>query len=56
MKSGTGRQRRIVVLLSSLMICGALLAACQNGSGTNGNQNADGASNTGREPMVRPFI
>lgn len=46
MKSGTGRQRRIVVLLSSLMICGALLAACQNGSGTNDNQNANGTSGT----------
>lgn len=46
MKSGTGRQRRIVVLLSSLMICGALLAACQNGSGANENQNANGTTNT----------
>ncbi|MGQ8875797.1 D-alanyl-D-alanine carboxypeptidase family protein [Paenibacillus sp. TSA_86.1] len=46
MKSGTGRQRRIVVLLSSLMICGALLAACQNGSGSNDNQKANGTSNT----------
>ncbi|WP_434748210.1 D-alanyl-D-alanine carboxypeptidase family protein [Paenibacillus amylolyticus] len=46
MKSGTGRQRRIVVLLSSLMICGALLAACQNSSGSNENQNANGTSNT----------
>ncbi|MGO4530070.1 D-alanyl-D-alanine carboxypeptidase family protein [Paenibacillus sp. 2TAF8] len=46
MKSGTGRQRRIVVLLSSLMICGALLAACQNGSDANGNQNANGTPNT----------
>ena len=46
MKSGTGRQRRIVVLLSSLMICGALLAACQNGSGSNDNQNANGTPNT----------
>ncbi|MDT0125192.1 M15 family metallopeptidase [Paenibacillus sp. RRE4] len=44
MKSGTGRQRRIVVLLSSLMICGALLAAC--GSGANENQNANGTPNT----------
>lgn len=46
MKSGTGRQRRIVVLLSSLMICGALLAACQNGSGAKENQNANGPSST----------
>ncbi|CAI6084057.1 hypothetical protein PAECIP112173_04164 [Paenibacillus sp. JJ-100] len=46
MKSGAGRQRRIVVLLSSLMICGALLAACQNGSGAKDNQNASGPSST----------
>ncbi|MEI2282089.1 M15 family metallopeptidase [Paenibacillus polysaccharolyticus] len=44
MKSGTGRQRRIVVLLSSFMICGALLAAC--GSGANENQNANGTPDT----------
>lgn len=44
MKSGTGRQRRIVVPLSSLMICGAVLVACQNGSGSNENQNANGSS------------
>ena len=46
MKSTTGRQRRMVVMLSSLMICGALLAACQNGSGTEESQNPNGTGNT----------
>ncbi|MFX3648427.1 MAG: D-alanyl-D-alanine carboxypeptidase family protein [Paenibacillus sp.] len=49
MKSHTGRQRRIVVMLSSLMICGALLAACQNGSGTEESQNPSGTGNTQQE-------
>ncbi|MBD8842397.1 M15 family metallopeptidase [Paenibacillus sp. CFBP 13594] len=49
MKSTTGRQRRMVVMLSSLMICGALLAACQNGSGTEESQNPNGTGNTQQE-------
>jgi len=47
MKSHTGRQRRMVVMLSSLMICGALLAACQNG--TEESQDPSGAGNTQQE-------
>lgn len=49
MKSTTGRQRRMVVMLSSLMICGALLTACQNGSGTEESQNPNGTGNTQQE-------
>ncbi|WP_062837314.1 M15 family metallopeptidase [Paenibacillus amylolyticus] len=47
MKSHTGRQRRMVVMLSSLMICGALLAACQNG--TEESQDPSGAGNIQQE-------
>ncbi|WP_340015501.1 M15 family metallopeptidase [Paenibacillus sp. FSL K6-1318] len=47
MKSRTGRQRRMVVMLSSLMICGAILAACQNG--TEESQDPNGAGNTQQE-------
>lgn len=49
MKPRTGRQRRIAVMLSSFMICGALLAACQDGSGTEESQNPNGAGNTQQE-------
>lgn len=49
MKSRTGRQRRIVVMLSSLMICGALLSACQGGSGSEENQNPNAAGNAQQE-------
>ncbi|MFS0873240.1 D-alanyl-D-alanine carboxypeptidase family protein [Paenibacillus xylanilyticus] len=49
MKSRTGRQRHIAVLLSSLMICGALLSACQDGSGSEENQNLNAAGDTQQE-------
>lgn len=46
MKLRTGRQRYVAVMLSSLMICGALLSACQDGSGSEENQglNASGSA------------
>ncbi|MFK0525541.1 D-alanyl-D-alanine carboxypeptidase family protein [Paenibacillus illinoisensis] len=49
MKSRTGRQRHIAVLLSSLMICGALLSACQDGSGSEESQDLNAAGNTQQE-------
>ncbi|UPK44518.1 D-alanyl-D-alanine carboxypeptidase family protein [Paenibacillus pabuli] len=49
MKSRTGRQRHIAVMLSSLMICGALLSACQDGSGSEENQNLNAAGNAQQE-------
>ncbi|WP_340400331.1 M15 family metallopeptidase [Paenibacillus sp. FSL H8-0079] len=47
MKSRTGRQRRMAVMLSSLMICGAMLAACQNGAEE--SQDPNGTGNTQQE-------
>ncbi|QOS76657.1 M15 family metallopeptidase [Paenibacillus sp. JNUCC31] len=49
MKTRTGRQRYIAVMLSSLMICGALLSACQDGSGSEENQNLNAAGNAQQE-------
>ncbi|MGC5775282.1 M15 family metallopeptidase [Paenibacillus pabuli] len=49
MKTRTGRQRYIAVMLSSLMICGALLSACQDGSGSEESQNLNAAGNAQQE-------
>lgn len=49
MKLRTGRQRYIAVMLSSLMICGALLSACQDGSGSEENQNLNAAGSAQQE-------
>jgi len=49
MKLRTGRQRHIAVMLSSLMICGALLSACQDGSGSEENQNLNAAGSAQQE-------
>ncbi|MFC9711495.1 D-alanyl-D-alanine carboxypeptidase family protein [Paenibacillus sp. NPDC056933] len=49
MKTRTGRQRYIAVMLSSLMICGALLSACQDGSGSEENQNLNAAGSAQQE-------
>ncbi|MFB8376998.1 M15 family metallopeptidase [Paenibacillus taichungensis] len=49
MKLRTGRQRQVAVMLSSLMICGALLSACQDGSGSEENQNLNAAGSAQQE-------
>jgi D-alanyl-D-alanine carboxypeptidase len=49
MKLRTGRQRHVAVMLSSLMICGALLSACQDGSGSEENQNLNAAGSAQQE-------
>lgn len=49
MKLRTGRQRHIAVMLSSLMICAALLSACQDGSGSEENQNLNAAGSAQQE-------
>ncbi|MDN8592812.1 peptidase M15 [Chryseobacterium mucoviscidosis] len=49
MKLRTGRQRHVAVMLSSLMICGALLSACQDGSGSEENQGLNAAGSAQQE-------
>ncbi|MDN4602722.1 M15 family metallopeptidase [Paenibacillus sp. F6_3S_P_1C] len=49
MKLRTGRQRYVAVMLSSLMICGALLSACQDGSGSEENQGLNAAGSAQQE-------
>ncbi|MCG7379378.1 D-alanyl-D-alanine carboxypeptidase family protein [Paenibacillus sp. ACRSA] len=49
MKSRTGRQRSITVMLSSFILCGMLLSACQDGSSANESQNPSTAGNTQQE-------
>ncbi|HBU83151.1 MAG TPA: D-alanyl-D-alanine carboxypeptidase family protein [Paenibacillus sp.] len=49
MKLRTGRQRHVAVMLSSLMICGALLSACQDGSGSEENKGLNAAGSAQQE-------
>ncbi|MEN1990183.1 M15 family metallopeptidase [Paenibacillus hubeiensis] len=46
MKNSNSRQRRIVVMLSSFMICAALLTACQDSSGTDGKAGLNAGGDT----------